>query len=182
MKQALLIGSIILIPAGFLAAGGPDSRDGSVVPASVSGTFDGAASSQRDLVDALLRALQRKDEHALRRLRVTEAEYRDVIIPGTVPPGQPPRSLTAAWKDYAWANLNDRSTAYERLLIAEYGGQDLTVEEVGFEDGEQRYAGYTAYRQLRLKLRNADGVERELRTGSVVEVAGKYKFISFIRD
>ena len=182
MKQALLIGSILLLPAGLIMAGGPDARGGSAAVASVSGTLNGGARSPRELVDELLQALEHKDGHALQRLRVTEAEYRDVIIPGNVPPGQPPRTLAAAWVDYAWDNLNDRSTVHEQRLLDDYGGHRLTLEEFGFEDGDQAYAGYTAHRQLRLKVRNSDGAEREVRTGSVAEVAGTYKFISFIRD
>jgi hypothetical protein len=182
MKQALLIGSILLIPASFMVAGGRDAGGGSIAAANVSGTFQGGASSQRELIDELLQALQKKDVHALRRLRVTETEYRDVILPGNVPPGQPPRNLVATWKDYAWANLNDRSTVHEERLLGDYGGQALSRMEFSFEDGEQEYAGYKAYRQLRLKVRNSDGAERELRTGSIAEVAGKYKFISFNRD
>lgn len=182
MKQALLIGSILLIPAGVIAAGGSEAPRGIVTASTGSGALEGGARSQRALIDDLLQALRNKDGHALRRLRVTEAEYRDVIIPGNVPPGQPRRDLAAAWKEYAWANLDDRSTVHEHRLLADYGGQDLRVEEVSFEEGGQEYAGYTAHRQLRLKLRNSEGTERELRTGSIAEVAGTFKFISFIRD
>ncbi len=58
----------------------------------------------------------------------------------------------------------------------------MTMEEFSFENGDTAYAGYTAHRQLRLKVRSSDGTEHELRTGSIAEVAGTYKFISFIRD
>jgi hypothetical protein len=182
MKKALLIGSIVLIPAALVMAGGQEAGGGSPAVAKVAGTFEGGANSQRELVDELLQALERKDAHALRRLRVTEAEYRDIIIPGNVDPGQPLRVMAANWTDYAWANLNDRSTVHEQRLLFEDGGRPLTLESVEFEGGEKRYAGYTAYRQLRLKVRDASGKERELRTGSIAEVAGKFKFISLIRD
>ncbi len=182
MKQALLIiGSIILIPAA-LVAGGRDPGGGSGAVASVAGTFEGGARSERELIDDFLKALETKDEHALRRLRVTEAEYRDIIIPGNVDPGQPPRVMAANWTDYAWLNLNDRSTVHEQRLLAEDGGRPLTLESVRFEGGQRQYAGYTAHKQLRLKVRDASGTEREVRTGSIAEVAGKFKFISFIRD
>ncbi len=182
MTQALLIGSILLIPAGVIAAGGPDARGGIVTAAIGSGTLEGGARSQRALIAEFLQALRSRDGHALRRLRVTEAEYRNIIIPGNVPPGQPPRVMAAAWTDYAWANLNDRSTVHEQRLLADYGGKTLMLEDAGFENGEQEYAGYTAHRQLRLKVRDASGTAREVRTGSIAEVAGKFKFISFIRD
>lgn len=182
MKQALLIGSIMMIAAGLIAAGGTKAGGGATAMANVPGPLHGGARSPRELIDELLEALERKDGHALQRLRVTEAEYRDVIIPGNVPPGQPPRNLAATWVDYAWNNLNDRSTVHEQLLLADYGGRPLTLEEFSFADGDKAYAGFTAHRQLRLKVRSADGTEREVRTGSIAEVAGTYKFISFIRD
>ena len=182
MKQALLIGSIVLIPAVCIVAGERHAGGGSVAVASAYGIFDGGARSQRELIDAFLQALERNDGHALRRLRVTESEYRDVIIPGNVPPGQPSRDLATTWLGYAWANLNDRSIVHEQRLLGDYGGRRLSLEQASFEDGERTYAGYTAYRQLRLKVRDSGGTERELRTGSIAEVAGTYKFISFIRD
>ena len=182
MKKALLIGSILVIAAGLIAAGGTKAGGGSSAMATVPGNLNGGARSLRELVDELLQALEHKDGHALRRLRVSEAEYRDVIIPGYVPPGDPPRTLAANWLDYAWNNLNDRSTVYEERLLADYGGRKLTLEEFSFEGGDKAYAGYEAYSQLRLKVRSSEGTERELRTGSIAEVAGIYKFISFIRD
>lgn len=50
-----------------------------------------------------------------------------------------------------------------------------------FAKGVTDYATYRAYRQLRLAV-TSDGSPAELATGSIAEVQGRYKFISYIRD
>lgn len=180
MRKALLIGWITLVTTTVVGGGtGPGAPRAAE---RFSGAITGGAGSERELIDELLQALQQKDRDALRRLRVTEAEYENVIVPGHVPPGDRPRSLTPEWRDYAWRNLETRSHYHELRLLEEFGGRTLAVKDVQFEQGEERYGGYTAHKQLRLKVQDGDGTERELRTGSIAEVAGQYKFISFIRD
>ncbi len=142
----------------------------------------GGAPSLAALVDALLHALAARDAGALRRLRLTESEYRDVLLPRHVPPGEPLRRLEPSAATFAWANLDSRSHYHELRLLADFGGQDLTPKAVWFEGGEQQYAGYRAYRQLRVTLVDGAGRTRQLRTGSVAEIDGTFKFISFIRD
>lgn len=151
------------------------------VKASTASELRDGAPSQRELIDRMLHALKIKDADALRRLRLSESEYREIVIPGHVPPGSPPRRLTDEGS-YAWANLSTRSYAFELVLLREFGGHDLTVKDISFAEGEKQYAGYKAYRQLSLTVTEADGTERELRTGSIAEIGGKFKFISFIRD
>ena len=45
-----------------------------------------------------------------------------------------------------------------------------------------QYATYAAYKQLRLKLQKPESSIVELRTGSVAEIDGQFKFVSYIRD
>lgn len=178
MRQALLIGSVALaVMVSISEAANPPTPS----PRPRPGLEDGAGSTQA-LIDSFLRALNAKDATALRGLRVTETEYRNLIIPGHVPPGQPPRPLTPEWRDYAWGNLQTRSHYNELRLLQEFGGRELVVKDVQFEGGEKRYAGYRAYSQLHLTVQKPDGETRELRTGSIAEIGGKFKFISFIRD
>jgi hypothetical protein len=181
MKKALLVASIVSV--AVVAAGVRGTAADRVrTPDTVAGRFDGGAGSQRQLIHELLEALEAKDANALRRLRVSETEYRNIIIPGNVPPGQPPRTLTPHWLDYAWANLETRSSYSELSLLQEFGGHKLAVKDVSFDKGEKQYAGYTAYRQLRLTVEDSDGAQRVLRTGSIAQVGGRFKFISLIRD
>jgi hypothetical protein len=177
-RRALLLGVTILALGTSTWSAGP-ARVG---PAELRRTIEGGAGSQQELVDRLLQALKDRDGNALRRLRVSESEYLDIVVAGYVEPGQPRRELTASWRQYAWANLVTRSEQYELRMLREFGGRDLTVTNVSFEEGEKEYAGYRAYRQLRLTVVDAKGTEQQLRTGSIAEVDGKFKFISFIRD
>jgi len=171
------------IVTGVLLAGMPTrSGEGAISRDPRSGRVSRGAPSLEALVDQMLRALANKDAEALRRLRVSKKEYLDVILRGHVEPGEPPRELSAVWRQYAWDYLNDRSTLHEQRLLADYGGRKLTVRKMEFERGQKSYAGYRAYRQLRLTVADPDGAERELRTGSIAQIGQTYKFISFIRD
>jgi hypothetical protein len=78
--------------------------------------------------------------------------------------------------------LNAKSFHYESKLLAEFGGHAYDVTGVEYADGTQAYATYTAYKQLRLTLRRDDGREMELETGSIAEIGGRFKFVSYIRD
>jgi hypothetical protein len=139
--------------------------------------------SAEQLIDRFLGALEHKDADALRRLRVTEAEYREILMPSTVPEGQPLRRPSKEFADLAWGLIDEKSRYYEQSLLSQYGGLQLQVKAVAYDKGEQRYAGYTARKQLRLKLADdSTGAQFELATGSIVEVAGSYKFVSYIRD
>jgi hypothetical protein len=142
-----------------------------------------AEPSAEQLIDKFLGALARKDPSALRNLRVTEAEYRDVLMAGMVPEGQPLKPPSKELGDFAWGLVDTKSRYYEQSLLAEYGGKPLRRKAVAYEDGEKRFANHTVRGQLRLILENeAGGGEVELGTGSIVEVGGRYKFASFVRD
>jgi hypothetical protein len=143
--------------------------------------LDTSASSTAELVQRLLEALERRDLNALHRLRVTEPEYKGIILAGGVPVGQPFRSYRAEVSDLAWQTLNTKSIYYERFLLHEYGGRRYELKDVRFEEGTADYAGYRAHRQLRLSLAR-EGSTVELATGSIAEVGGRFKFVSFIRD
>jgi hypothetical protein len=118
----------------------------------------------------------------LRRLRLTESEYREIVLPGHVAVGRPLRQLPEDVSQLAWRLLNTKSVYYEAQLLGDFGGQPYEVKGTEFEKGTQSYATYTAYKQLRLQLQRDDGTEVELRTGSVADIAGQFKFVSYIRD
>jgi len=141
---------------------------------------DGGTSVQQ-LVEKLLVALKQNDEGALRNLRVTEDEYREIILPGSVEPGKPPRQLVEDWIEFGWNSLEEKNRHAERAMLDRLGGKDLTLRRVTFE-GERRYAGYTAYRLPRLQLSNPGAEDLSIETGSIAEVDGRYKFIGFLRN
>ncbi len=175
-----LVAGIVIWTAGAGAA-----SEAPATPPAASPRFDASApSSQQELVRQLLKALRAKDEGALRRLRVSESEYREIILPGHVEPGKPLRRLTKEWADYAWESLDVKSHYYERFLLESFGGKTLELEKINYgkEEKELTYATYTAYPQARVALVDDTGKKVELETGSIAQVGGKYKFISFVRD
>jgi hypothetical protein len=145
-------------------------------------TLENAAPSLDALIARFLQALRENDREALRGLRLTESEYRNIVVPGHVPVGEPLRNYPPDVTKLAWDLLNTKSSYYETFLLNEFGGGEYEIESVEWERGTQRYATYAAYKQLRLKLQKPESPVVELRTGSVAEIAGQFKFVSYIRD
>lgn len=178
MVVTVILASLVAAHSSFAAARRPREAR-----AHAPGALHGGASSLEELVDQFLRALSEKNQDALRGLRVSEREYRTIILPGSVKPGEPPRRLASDWTDFAWGSLNTKSSYGERGLVSTLGGKKLAVKEIAFDGGETQYAGYKAYRQVRLTLFDDEGGEElSIETGSIAEVGGRYKFIAFKRD
>lgn len=140
------------------------------------------ADSMEELIDRFLKALERRDRQALRDIRVSKAEYLRIIMPGNVLPGQPLKRHPSLLRRWAWDNLNTKSSFYESFFLNTLGGKQFTLDRFDYREGTQQFAGYTGHKQLELIVRDSAGEEHEVRTGSVVEMQGKYKFVSFIRD
>ena len=145
--------------------------------------FDDASPSADALIRRFVEALDKQDAATLRHLRVTESEYRTIILPGSVPPGAPRRHYRDDVSEYFWGTMNGKSAGYEKNLLDTVGGHGPSkVKTISYAKGEQQYADYKAYKQLRLVVEDAAGREVDIRTGSIAEIDGQYKFISFIRD
>ena len=142
----------------------------------------GGASSIQELLDQLIAGLEASDRGALSALRVSEDEYRNVIVPGSVKPGEPPQILSEEASEYFYGVLHGKSQYNRNALLREYGGKKLEVKSYSFEKGEKQYANYKAYRRLEMEVVDEEGKFFELRTGSIAEVDGRFKFISYIRD
>lgn len=165
----------------MLGIAGFGSRSMMPAPARAVRTLATGVASKEELVARLLDALERKDPEALHRLRITESEYKGIVLPGHVRVGQEFHRYRPEVSDFAWQTLDTKSLYYERFLLSQHGGRRYELQDVRFEEGTERYAGYSSHRQLRLSLTH-DGTPVELGTGSIVEVGGRYKFASFIRD
>jgi len=113
---------------------------------------------------------------------VSEQEYLRVIVPGTVKPGDPPKKLPDRTVEYFWGELNTKSIYSEENLMELFGGHTYRKTAVRWDKGIQEYATYKAYKQLRLDLESDAGTNAHLETGSIAEVDGRFKFISFKRD
>ncbi len=141
---------------------------------------DGAPSVD-DLVHRFLAAIEGKDKAAIHRLRVTEEEYRQLILPGSVDPGKPLVQYKDDDSQYFWSMLDTKSMYYENNLLASWGGKSLKLKKIAYRGGEKQYADYKAYKSLILTLENEKGEEEEMEIGSIAEVDGRHKFISFVR-
>lgn len=132
------------------------------------------------LVARFVEALGSGRRDALRRIRLTEREYRDIVLSGHVEPGAPLRDYPDRVSTYAWQQLDTKSTYYEGALLDQFGKQNYQLKAVEYADGTQDYATYRAHKQLRLTLLDEDGEEVLIQTGSIAEVEGQFKFVSFI--
>jgi hypothetical protein len=175
-RPGVLLAAIVL--GGFAATGcHPTTR------AATENTRlkDGAPSVDK-LVDRLMQALKDKDNKKLHELRVTEDEYRSLILPGSVDEGRPRWRYSDQESSYLWSMINQKSIYTEANILAAWGGRPLKLRSIKYRGGTKKYADYTAYKQLSLMLEDDHGNEDELRIGSVAEVDGIYKFISFVRS
>lgn len=136
-----------------------------------------AAPTPDALVQRLIAALEKKDETAMHAVRVNEREYRELIAPGTVPPGQPPRQTDARISEFYWRVLDTKSRDLGRELLKTYGGMKLTVERIQYTKQPLDYAWYHAVGEVRVHVREPDGKQVVVPAGWVAEVDGRYKFI-----
>jgi hypothetical protein len=142
----------------------------------------GGAASIDELLARFLEAIRAKDRGALEEIRFTEDEYRHVILPGHVKKGEPPQRVGEKASQYFYAEANTKSFYHRESLLHRFGGKAYTVKSYRFLKGVEELAGYTAYWRLALTLADETGNEVELRTGSIGEVDGRFKFASYIRD
>jgi hypothetical protein len=140
------------------------------------------AASIEILIDDFVHAINDQDKTRLRQLRVSQDEYVAVILPGSVQPGERRPQYNQEEAEYLWGILNGKSIYAEAGLLASFGGHHATVTGKEFRKGTTKYADYTAYKQLVLTLKDDKGTEATMRIGSIAEVGGQFKFISYVRD
>jgi hypothetical protein len=179
-RLAVAVLPLCLFAAGTLAARRAASTEAASRPPI--GLRDGAPSVDA-LVDELLDAIERNDKDAMHRLRVTRDEYLQIIVPGTVEKGQAPRQVSEQPREFFWS-LNDSKSRYAAdNILTRFGGRKPLKHELRFSRGTTEYLWYTARGQVRLDLTYADQpLPEELRTGTIAEVDGRYKFLAFQWD
>lgn len=174
MKQ-LIVAVAVMLAAG-LSAG--TTVDSSATPATPALRLSNAQPSLDELVEKFRQAVVAKDKQALHSLRVTQDEYLGIILPGSIAPGEP---RGPAYKEdaqqYFWGLLNGKSIYSEAGLLSEWGGRSFRITKIQFHKGVERYADYKAYRRLVLTVEDDAGHVDVIRTGSVAEIDGQFKFI-----
>jgi len=140
-----------------------------------------AAPSVDALIDRLLDAIAKNDPDALHRLRVTEDEYRNFILPGSVKPGEPPQVFKEEDSQHFWGMNNSHSVYAAKGIIRDYGGHKFKLKGIEYGKGQKEYAWYTAYKVVVLKLQDEkSGKDGELVLCSIADVDGQFKFISLL--
>lgn len=177
--RAVAAFTLVLLAGGtrFVLSGQARPPHGPAVP-----VLADAAPSIDELLARFTKALADNDKRALTRLRVSEREYLDVIMPGNVPPGEPPHTMPARKAEFFWELLDTKSAYHEQNLLNEFGGHRWKITSTRYERGTREYASYTAHRQLRLGIEDESGRSADLATGSIAEIGGRFKFISYVRD
>jgi len=185
-QRVLRIGAFLVLLGAFLAVNAVHTRASRTTPEPAAPTvppdpkFSNASLSIDDLVNRFLSAVEANDDHAVEALRVTEAEYRDIILPGSVEPGQPAQRYRDQESEYFWGVLNGKSLYSRAIMMHAYGGKNFKLQKFDFRKGVRNWAGYKAYEKLELTLKAEDGQVIQLPTGSIAEVGGQFKFVSFI--
>jgi hypothetical protein len=145
--------------------------------------LSGGAPSVDKLLDEFLDGIERKDVAALHGLRLTKEEYTQIIVPGEVPKGEPPRQTFDKVNDVFWGMLNARSRYTLDAIVNKFGGRHYVKRQLEFtESPAKEWAWYTGHGEVRLWLWDEAGLQYELRTGWIAEVGGTYKFIGFNYD
>ena len=135
-----------------------------------------------ELVDRFLLALEAKDLEALRALRVSQTQYLDIIVPGTVEKGRPPRQVTEKPKQFFWEMLDFKSGEFAKILSDRFGGRHYRSHAYEFTREAREYDWYKAHGELKILLEGEDQTVYRLQTGWVAEVGGRYKFIGYAWD
>jgi len=185
-QRAMRRGAFVVLLAAFLVINAVQTKATKTEPMAPQAKqhpqleFTNASSSIEDLVDRFLRAVEAGNQQAVDSLRVTEDEYRKIILPGSVEPGEPPQNFSDEASQYFWGVLNGKSLYHRASMMHGYGGKKFKLKKIGYQKGIRKWEGYTAYEKLLLTLETEDGEEVVLPTGSIAEVGGRYKFVSFI--
>lgn len=144
--------------------------------------FEEGAASVDELLSRFVEVLEANDPDGLQRLRVTEREYRELVVPGNVQKGEPAQMLSAEASEYFWQLMDQKSLHFQELLLLRHGGKSYAIKTAEFEKGHKEYAGHQAWRRLALVVTDEHGKDRLIRTGSIIERDDRFKFVSFIRD
>jgi len=136
--------------------------------------------SVEDIGKKVLEAVCHNDATILKSMSITEEEYHTYIWP------QLPISKIKEWQehyDFVWGQHDSKSRYSLRQMLARYGGSKYALVRVHFAGETTDYTTYKVHRDARLIVQSDDGKEVMLNLfGSIVEMNGQYKIMSFNTD
>ena len=136
----------------------------------------GGAGSVEALGETFLRALEAGDRSAIEALAITKEEFAWLYFPyslyATAPYELPPGLL--------WMQIENASSKGIAAALRRYEGEDLSGSRIRCaEEGETTPVGRILdHCTVTAILPNGEPVEERL-FGTILEVAGRYKFVSF---
>lgn len=133
--------------------------------------------SVKDLAASFLTSLKKRDREEMTGLALNRDEFEALLWP-SLPASRPGTNLTA---EYVWKQLELRSRAALSTTLSRYGGKEMKLKRVHFAKKEVLGDELTLYRDVRLRVEDADGKQIELNLfGSVIEARGYFKIVSFV--
>jgi hypothetical protein len=138
-------------------------------------TFDSPEAVARAVLDGFAAG----DREGLRRLAVSEQEFRQRVWP-ELPSARPERNLPFS---YVWGDLKQKSDASLASLFARHRGRRFELLSVRFDEPTTRYTTYAVHRQSVFSVRQGEGLAEEIRLcGSMIEQDGRWKVFSYVVD
>lgn len=138
--------------------------------------LDGAAGSLDELLRTVERGLAASDTARLDDLMIDEREYREILFPA-FPASHPP--INADFETL-WVLQYPDSHRGLRRLLERYGGKDIRVTALRFDEPDQDFVNFVLHETSRLDVA-VDGEPRSnVRLfGSVVEVGDQWKVLTY---
>jgi hypothetical protein len=141
--------------------------------------MNNAQFSLEELSQEVLVKLYEKDIKSLENLAVTREEFKKHVWP-EMQWSKPEVNMPF---DYYWKDIHQKSTWALRKALVEYGGENYNLIRVYFAKGVRKYKNFRLHRDTRLIVKNKTGEEKELNIlGSILEMNGSYKILSYIHD
>jgi len=137
-----------------------------------------AFDSPEAAAQAVLDALWSRDVNRLRKLPITETEFRKHIWPA-LPVA---KADIGATPDYTWAEMSQKNAGFLGGLLDEYGGRRLVLRRVDFRGAITEYDTFTTHGKVELTV-DVGGQQQTVRLfGSMIESGSRWKIYSYVVD
>ena len=141
--------------------------------------LDQSLESPEAVARAVISGMAAGDLAALKRLAISEAEFRDLVWP-RLPASRPERNLPL---EYVWNDLAAKSDANLRARLAGWQDRGFVLVSLSFKGGTEDYGTFKVHRETVLILRDRDAREQTGRLfGSILEYKGRFKVFSYVVD
>lgn len=135
-----------------------------------------AKSSAEELAGSVLEAVRRADVTALKRLRVTYEEFRDILWP-EFPQSRPVTNISA---DEAWRHLESKTNAGMRRAIADIGGREFALRRLEFSIGREEYTNFRLFRGVEIHAATDAGSDTLIDfAATFAERNGRWKVLAY---